>query len=267
MGGIGKTTIAKVLYNLNFSRFEDMLKGRKEKLYSVDEGVVKIKNALCCKKVLVVLDDVDTVDQLDALLGMSDWLSQGSKIIITTRCEQLVKAHEVCWVHKVEKLDNDESLELFSWHDFGKNCPIDGFIEDSKRVVHYCGGLPLAIKTLGSSLLGKSLNVWKSQLEKLKAIPDYQVVEKLKISYDSLQDDHDKNLFLHVACFFVGMDEDWVVTILDGCDFYTTVGIQNLIDRCLLTIDKHKKLVMHQLVQEMGREIVHQESPKGARRT
>ncbi|CAL5401874.1 unnamed protein product [Camellia sinensis] len=289
MGGIGKTTIAKVLYNSNFSRFEgssflanvreilkqqdgllrlqrqllsDMLKGRKEKLYSVDEGVVKIKNALCCKKVLVVLDDVDTVDQLDAILGMRDWLSQGSKIIITTRRERLLKAHEVCQVHKVEKLDNDESLELFSWHAFGKNCPIDGFMEDSKRVVHYCGGLPLAIKILGSSLSGKSLNIWRSQLEKLKAFPDHEILGKLKISYDSLQDDHDKNLFLHVACFFVGMDEDWVVTILDGCDFYTMVGIQNLIDRCLLTIDEHKKLVMHQLVQEMGREIVKQESPK-----
>ncbi|CAL5401691.1 unnamed protein product [Camellia sinensis] len=289
MGGIGKTTIAKVLYNLNFSRFEgssflanvrenlkqqdgllrlqrqllsDMLKGRKEKLYNVDEGVVKIKNALCCKKVLVVLDDVDTADQLDAILGMRDWLSQGSKIIITTRREQLLKAHEVCRVHKVEKLDNDESLELFSCHAFGKNCPIDGFIEDSKRVVHYCGGLPLAIKILGSSLSGKSLNIWKSQLEKLKAFPDYEILGKLKISYDSLQYDHDKDLFLHVACFFVGMDEGWVVTILDGCDFYTMVGIENLINRSLLTIDESKKLVMHQLVQEMGREIVRQESPK-----
>ncbi|GMP63299.1 hypothetical protein CsSME_00025037 [Camellia sinensis var. sinensis] len=289
MGGMGKTTIAKVLYNSNFSRFEgssflanireilkqqdgllqlqrqllsDMLKGRKENLYSVDEGVVKIKNALCCKKVLVVLDDVDTLDQLDAILGMRDWLSQGSKIIITTRREQLLKAHEVCRVHQVEKLDNDESLELFSWHAFGKNRPIDGFIEDSERVVQYCGGLPLAIKILGASLSGRSLNVWKSQLQKLKAIPNSEVIEKLKISYDSLQDDHDKNLFLHVGCFFVGMDEDQVVTILDGCDFYTMVGIQNLIDRCLLTIDEHKKLVMHQLVQEMGREIVRRESPK-----
>ncbi|THG09471.1 hypothetical protein TEA_003934 [Camellia sinensis var. sinensis] len=289
MGGMGKTTIAKELYNSNFSRFEgssflanvreivkqqdgllrlqrqllsDMLKGRKENLYNVDEGVVKIKNALCCKKVLVVLDDVDTRGQLDAILGMRDWLSQGSKIIITTRREQLLKAHEVCQVHKVEKLDNDESLELFSWHAFGKNYPINGFIEDSERVVQYCGGLPLAIKILGASLSGRSLNIWKSQLQKLKAIPNSEVIEKLKISYDSLQDDHDKNLFLHVACFFVGMDKDQVVTILDGCDFYTMVGIQNLIDRYLLTIDEHKRLVMHQLVQEMGREIVRQESPK-----
>ncbi|CAL5340892.1 unnamed protein product [Camellia sinensis] len=289
VGGIGKTTVAKFLYNSNFSRFEcsrflanvreilkqpngllqlqtqllsDILKGRKENLYSVDEGIAKIKDALCCKRVLVILDDVDTMDQLDAVLGMRDWFSQGSKIIITTRRERLLRAHEVYLVHKVENLNYNESLELFSWHAFGKNCPIDDFIEDSERMVQYCGGLPLAIKILGSSLFGKSLNVWKSQLEKLKAIPDYEVVEKLKISYDSLQDDHDKNLFLHVACFFVGMDEDWVVTILDGCDFYTTVGIQNLIDRCLLTVDEGKKLVMHQLVQEMGREIVRQESPK-----
>ncbi|CAL5340835.1 unnamed protein product [Camellia sinensis] len=289
IGGIGKTTVAKFLYNSNFSRFEcssflanvreilkqpngllqlqtqllsDILKGRKENLYSVDEGIAKIKDALCCKRVLVILDDVDTMDQLDAVLGMRDWFSQGSKIIITTRRERLLRAHEVYLVHNVENLNYNESLELFSWHAFGKNCPIDDFIEDSERMVQYCGGLPLAIKILGSSLFGKSLNVWKSQLEKLKAIPDYEVVEKLKISYDSLQDDHDKNLFLHVACFFVGMDEDWVVTILDGCDFYTTVGIQNLIDRCLLTVDEGKKLVMHQLVQEMGREIVRQESPK-----
>ncbi|CAL5340843.1 unnamed protein product [Camellia sinensis] len=214
------------------------------------------------KKVLIILDDVDTIDQLDAILGMRDWLFQGSKIIITTRHERLLRAHEVCHIHKVENLDYSESLELFSWHAFGQNRPIDGFIEVSERVIQYCGGLPLAIKILGSSLSGKSLNVWKSQLEKLKAIPDYQVIEKLKISYDSLQDDHDKNLFLHVACFFVGMDEDWVVTILDGCDFYTTVGIQNLIDRCLLMINTRKKLVMHQLIQEMGKEIVRQESLK-----
>ncbi|KAL7207577.1 hypothetical protein ACSBR1_029511 [Camellia fascicularis] len=289
IGGIEKTTIAKFLYNSNFSRFQgssflanvretlkqpngllqlqtqllsDILKGKMENLYSVDEGIVKIKDALCCKRVLVIVDDVDTMDQLDAVLGMQDWFSQGSKIIITTRCERLLRAHEVYQVHKVENLNYNESLELFSWHAFGKNCPIDGFIEDSKRVVQYCGGLPIAIKILGSSLFGKSLNVWKSQLEKLKAIPNNEVVEKLKISYDSLQDDHDKNLFLHVACFFVGMDEDWVVTILDGCDFFTTVGIQNLIDRCLLTIDESKKLVMHQLVQEMGKEIVRRESPK-----
>ncbi|KAG5547239.1 hypothetical protein RHGRI_013045 [Rhododendron griersonianum] len=289
MGGIGKTTLAKFLYNLNFSRFEgssflanvretskqqdgllrlqrqllsEILNGRKEKIYNVDEGIVKIKEALSFKRVLVVLDDVDKLDQLDAVLGMRDWLFPGSKIIITTRRERLLRAHEVCNVHMIEKLKYDESFELFSLHAFGRSHPIDEYVDYSKWVVRHCGGLPLAIKVLGSSLSGKSLELWKSQLEKLKVIPDSEILDKLKISYDSLQDDHDKSLFLHLACFFGGSDKDCTITILDHCDFHTAIGIQNLMDRSLVTVDEFNKVVMHHLLQEMGREIVRQESPK-----
>ncbi|BBG97304.1 hypothetical protein Prudu_006383 [Prunus dulcis] len=63
-------------------------------------------------------------------------------------------------------------------------------------------------------------------LEKLEAIPNGEIVNKLRVSYDSLQYDHDRKLFLH---------------ILDGCGFYTIVGIQNLINRCLVTIDEFDK--------------------------
>ncbi|XP_057501817.1 disease resistance protein RUN1-like [Actinidia eriantha] len=289
MGGIGKTTVAKYLYNLNFSRFEgssflanvreiakqqnglirlqrqllsDILNGRKEKIYSVDEGIIKIRDSICGKKVLIVLDDVEKPGQLDTVLGMCDWIFPGSKIVITTRREGLLKDVEVCKVYRLEKLDSEESLKLFSLHAFGQNHLIYDYMEDSIKVVNHCGGLPLAIKILGSSLSGKPLNIWKSHLKKLKAIPDSEIFEKLRLSYDSLQDDHDKDLFLHVACFFVGKDKDITVTILDGCDFYAMVGTQNLIDRCLLTVDKSNKLVMHQLLQEMGKEIVRRESPK-----
>ncbi|KAG5549558.1 hypothetical protein RHGRI_014775 [Rhododendron griersonianum] len=289
MGGIGKTTTATFLYNLNFSRFEgssfianvreisqqqdgllrlqrqflkDICKKRKVNLNSIAEGTAMIKDAICRKKVFVVLDDVDKLDQLDALLGMRGLLFPGSKIIITTRREQLLGAYEFYKVHRLESLSDKDSLELFSWHAFGECCPNNGYGEVSKRMVSYCGGLPLAIKILGSSLSGKCLDVWKSQLEKLKVIPDNQILEKLRISYDSLQDDHDKHLFLNLACFFVGSDKDSIVTILDGCEFYTVVGIQNLVDRCLISIGKSNTLVMHHLLQEMGREIVHQESPK-----
>ena len=101
MGGIGKTTIAKYLHNWNFSRYEgssflanvreiakqqdglirlqrqllsDILNGRKEKIYNVDEGIIKIRDSLCGKKVLIVLDDVEKPDQLDTVLGMCDWI-------------------------------------------------------------------------------------------------------------------------------------------------------------------------------------------------
>ncbi|CAK9177691.1 unnamed protein product [Ilex paraguariensis] len=289
IGGIGKTTLAKTVYNLNFENFEaksflanvreisaqpngflrlqkqlisDILKGRKEKIYNIDEGIFTIEEATCCKRVLLVLDDVDHEDQLRNILGWRQWFRRGSKIIITSRHEQLLKSTNRCKMFEVKKLDGDESLQLFSWHAFGQSHPIKEYKELLKRVLHHCGGLPLALQIVGSSLFGKSVETWKSALEKLEAIPDSQIQKVLKISFDSLSDDHDKNLFLDIACFFIGKGRDDTVKILDECGFYTTIGIQNLIGRCLVTISNDDKLMMHQLLRDMGREIIRQESPK-----
>ncbi|KAK2988897.1 hypothetical protein RJ640_002031 [Escallonia rubra] len=289
MGGIGKTTIAKYLFSLNFERFEcssflssvretsrqpdglirlqrkllsDILKGKKKKIRSLDEGAMMIKDAVYCKKVLIILDDVDQMDQLDAILGMRGWFNPGSKIIITTRQKELLKASEVCKAHEVDKLSSRESLELFSWHAFGQDHPLKHYMDISEMVVHHCGGLPLALQILGSSLSGKTLEVWESALEKLKAIPESQILQKLKISYNSLQDDHDKNLFLDISCFFVGKDIDYIISILDGCGFFAKIGVDNLIGMCLVSVDQYNKLMMHQSVQDMGREIIRQESKK-----
>ncbi|KAM7511827.1 hypothetical protein LguiB_010702 [Lonicera macranthoides] len=114
--------------------------------------------------------------------------------MLTTRHKRLLKAHEVYEKHKVEKLCDDQSPELFSWHAFGQNHPIQGYMEHSWKVIRYCKGLPLAIEVLGSSLNGQSVDIWESALEKLKNVPDSGIFETLKISFDSLQDDHDKDL-------------------------------------------------------------------------
>ncbi|KAM7514919.1 hypothetical protein LguiA_004502 [Lonicera macranthoides] len=289
MGGIGKTTIAKFVYNLNYQAFDssafvasvrekseqpnglvhlqqhllsNVLKRKKEDMFNVDESIVVIEEAICCKRVLLVLDDVSEVKQLDALLGTREFYP-GSKIIITTRHKWLLKAHQVHKMHNVEKLRDSDSMELFCWHAFGQDHPIDGYEELSNRVVYHCGGIPLAHEILGSSLSGKSKDIWRSALKKLEAIPDAQIIKQLKLSYESLQDEHDKNLFLHIACFFVGNEIYDTITILNNCGFCTRVGIENLVDRCLVNIDKDKKcLMMHQLIQEMGRQIVDQESPQ-----
>ncbi|CAK9177823.1 unnamed protein product [Ilex paraguariensis] len=288
IGGIGKSTIAKSVYNLNFDKFDgssflanireasgqpnglirlqrqlisDILKKKIKKIYNIDEGIMKIKEAVSCKRILLVLDDVDDLDQLNAVLGMRGWFYPRSKIIITTRHEQLLKAHEVFRMDKVKALDAKESLQLFSWHCFGQDHPSEDYTDLSRNVVYHCQGNPLALQVLGSSLSGRNLVIWESALMKLKAIPDHQILKILRISYDSLPDNHDKNVFLDIACFFVGKDKDYVVMILD-CDFFPIVGIQNLMDRCLLTIDNKNKLRMHQLLQDMGREIIRQESPQ-----
>ncbi|XP_020535226.1 disease resistance protein RPV1 isoform X2 [Jatropha curcas] len=285
IGGIGKTTIAKIVYNLNFNRFEarsflanvreiseqpnglvrlqkqllsDIVKGKTSKIYNVDEGSIMIRNALCRKKILLVVDDVDDADQFNTVIGMREWFYPGSKIIITTRRERLLK---FVLNFEVEELDNKESLKLFSWHVFGQDQPANGYQNYSENVVNHCGGLPLALRVLGSSLSGKSISVWESALQKLEKIADSKIQQILRISFDSLQDDHDKSLFLDIACFFTRMDIGYAVRILNGCEFHTIVGIQNLINRCLITISEENKLMMHQLLRDMGREIVRQESP------
>ncbi|KAL6293937.1 hypothetical protein ACE6H2_002079 [Prunus campanulata] len=288
MGGIGKTTIAKIAYNQNFNKFQgssflvdiratsklpnglvhlqrnllsDLQEGKAKKIYSLDEGITKIKRAIRCKRVLIALDDVDNLEQFNAILGMRGWLHPGSKIIITTRHENLLKAHENCAIFKVEGLHEYESLELFSWHAFRQPHPGEGYMDLSRPVVQHCGGVPLALQVLGSSLFGKAADVWKNALQNLDVITEGKIQKILIISFDSLQD-HDKRLFLHIACFFIGKDKDFSTTVLDECEFATNIGIQNLVDRCLLIIDGFNKLTMHQLLQDMGRGIIREESPE-----
>ena len=60
-------------------------------------------------------------------------------------------------------------------------------------------------------------------MEKLEIIPHCEIHKILRISYDSLQDDHDRDLFLEIACFFCGEAKSFVVGILDECDYYTLI--------------------------------------------
>ncbi|KAH0696230.1 hypothetical protein KY290_013585 [Solanum tuberosum] len=289
MGGIGKTTIAKYAFNSNFESFErssflynvrdfsestdglmylqkqflsDILDGRKIDIQSVEDGINQIKSAVYGKRVLIVLDDVDEVDQLVAIIGMRDCFYSGSKIIVTTRHIELLRACKIELIDHVQKLNIGESVELFSWHAFGQDHPVENYTKFLRRIIEYCIGCPLALQVLGSSLSGKSLDVWESTLKKLEVIPNSQLSKKLQISFEFIQDDHDKSLFLDIACFFLGKNVDHIVTILDACGYYSMVGIQNLQDRFLLIIDEYGKLMMHPLVRDMGREIIRQESPK-----
>ena len=97
-------------------------------------------------------------------------------------------------------------------------------------------------------------------MEKLKRIPNKAIQDVLRISFDGL-DNNQKDIFLDIACFFKGQDKDYTTKILKSCDFFPEIGIRDLIDKSLVTIS-YNKLCMHDLIQEMGWEIVRQESIK-----
>ncbi|XP_057972921.1 TMV resistance protein N-like isoform X1 [Malania oleifera] len=281
MGGIGKTTIAEVVYDQISVLFEGCcflanvrehdLVFLQEKLLSkiLMEGNVNIdtpsmgtnviRDRLHFRKVLIVLDNVDNLEQLEALAGKHDWFGPGSRIIITTRDEQLLIAHNVAKIYKAKQFDRVEAVELFCWKAFGQKYPKEEYFEVVDSLISYANGLPLALKILGSFLCGRGVDEWKSVLNKLKKYPNEEIQKILRISYDAL-DDRQKNLFLDIACFFKGDDKEYVIKILESCDFFP-VDISVLVEKSFITIQENKVL-MHDLLQEMGRDIVRQQSPE-----
>jgi hypothetical protein len=286
IGGIGKTTLAKAIYNSIASQFESscFLENIREtsnqkgiihlqnKLLSiilgdsslivdnVDQGITLIKKRLHRIRILLVLDDVDHSDQLEKIVEKGDWFGLGSRIIITTRNKHLLIKHQVC-TYEMKELSHYKAFQLFSWHAFNTQNPDDDYRRVTNDVVHYTGGLPLALTKLGSILKGRDIPYWKSKLEEYKIIPHDDIQKNLRISFDGL-DENAKNIFLDIACFFKGKNVEYVTKILDSTrGFHSYSGIEELKDRCLITQSYNESLKMHNLIQKMGREIVRQESP------
>ncbi|XP_021806795.1 TMV resistance protein N-like [Prunus avium] len=291
MGGLGKTTAAKAIYNRIKDKFEAhgflgdirdtanrhglvylqklllaeiYKKPTKFHISCVDGGMGMIKKELGCKRVLVIIDDVDEKEQLEAIVGNRDWFGSGSRIIITTRDKHFLDVLRVDKTFTVPEMNPDEGLELFCRHAFQKGYPNEQYLELSEKVVFYSGGLPLALKVLGSFLIGRTIAEWESQLQELEGIPPKDILKKLRISYDGLDRD-EKCIFLDISCFFIGMNKDHVRKILDGCGFKAEIKISVLLQRCLVTVNEQNRLMMHNLLRDMGRAIS-QEGDKEDRR-
>jgi hypothetical protein len=229
-------------------------------IHDVHDGVFVIKNKLCHKRILLVLDDVNQLDQLNMLAGKHIWVGSGSRVIITTRDKHLLQTLEVDGIYEVGGLVDDEALHLMSLKAFKKDHPPKDYLDLSNNFLHYANGLPLAIEILGSFLFSRSIDQWKSTLPRLKEFPKRKIIQVLEISLDGLHET-EKEIFLNIACFFNHEIKNNVVEILDYLELYPDVGLEVLIEKSLLKVNE-KGLWMHDLLQEMGRNIVHKECPK-----
>ncbi|KAH0871060.1 hypothetical protein HID58_078082 [Brassica napus] len=218
-----------------------------------------VRERLKDKRVLVVLDDVDKLEQLIALAKEPRWFGPGSRIVVTTQDRQLLKAHGIDLVYKVELPSRTEALEIFCQSAFGqKHPPCVGIRELALQVTHLAGYLPLGLTVLGSYLRGFSKEEWEYAMPRLNTSLDGKIEKTLRFSYDALHS-KDKSIFLHIACLFNGKNVEVVKTLLENSNLDVDHGLKALADKSL--VDTHwGHIHMHSLLQKMGREIVCQQS-------
>ncbi|XP_062110768.1 uncharacterized protein LOC133822445 [Humulus lupulus] len=284
MGGIGKTTLAQEIMSKIKGHFESScfvrnVREESEKhngLYQLQKDLYNCLLGYSCddfssvgdrlryKKVLIILDDVDQLKQIETLVRNCDeqheWFGPGSRIIVTTRNAHLLKRFGENNIYEVDKLDEEEALQLFSRKAFRMDHPTDGYKDKTNEVVKYANGLPLALEVLGSFLYGRNIDAWSSTLERLKQHPNEDIVGPLQVSFDGLKRT-EKAMFLDIACFFKGEGKCRLIKILGTCDYSPLIDIEVLVEKSLVTV-VGDKLWMHDLLQELGWDIVRQESPQ-----
>ncbi|KAF3783312.1 hypothetical protein EJ110_NYTH20560 [Nymphaea thermarum] len=150
MAWVGKTDLAKAVYNQIFSHFHvifnireaakqpsglislqkqllgDVFKVESVDISSTSDGMHKIKETIQSNNVLLVLDDLDHESQLDAFACSLDWFCPRPRIIITTRDNQIlgapkVKINHLFWTGylclKLDEIRHDGSIVCARQHD------------------------------------------------------------------------------------------------------------------------------------------------------
>ncbi|CAL9017810.1 unnamed protein product [Prunus brigantina] len=254
-----ESTKVNGLVSMQKSQFATLLHCN-EDIQNADLGIQLLRTRLRNKRVLIVLDDVDKLDQIKALADES-WLGPGSRVIITREKHEL----DTCGlladsIYEVDNLKVGEDFQLFCRKAFKVNDAPHDYKELSKKFVEYAGGIPLALEVLGSCLRVKNVTEWSEAFDRLDEDPEEDIMNVLKISFDALKGTA-KQIFLDIACLFNGEDQVRVKRILKSCGCFPSNGMRDLLDKALIKINERNELWMHDLLRKMGQNIVHREFP------
>lgn len=165
-------------------------------------------------------------------------------------------------------MDDTESLQLFTKKVFGRRgVPHDDqeqYQQLAQSAIQYTRDLPLALCVLGPFFCGRDiLTEWEDVLVMLKRESKNGIFEIIKISYHDLNNSQ-KIIFLDIACFFNMWGKDEIIQILESRGLPVTSVVHMLWEKSLLAeieIGNTTYIEMHDLVQDMGRHIVIEDSP------
>ncbi|KAG7658326.1 Toll/interleukin-1 receptor homology (TIR) domain [Arabidopsis suecica] len=289
--GIGKTTIARALHSLLSDRFQltcfmENLRGSYNS--SLDEYGLKlqlqeqllskilnqtgmrvynlsaIQGMLCDQKVLIILDDVDDLKQLEALANETKWFGPGSRVVVTTENQELLKQHDdIKNTYYVDFPTQKEARQIFCRYGFKQSTPQDGFENLSERVIKLCSKLPLGLSVMGLYLRKKTEDDWEDILHRLESSfdsVDRNIERVLRVGYDGLHE-KDQLLFLLIAFFFNYKDDDHVKAMLADNNLNVRLGLKTLEYKSLIQRSSGGNIVMHKLLQQVGREAVQRQEP------
>ncbi|KAK3431457.1 hypothetical protein EUGRSUZ_E03133 [Eucalyptus grandis] len=284
IGGVGKSTIAKFVYNQLYGHFQgysyvdipklcqdDLTLSLQNKLISdlrkrtaqftcSNDARTALAKRFQNEQVLILLDGMDNVGPLNSVVQKLTWFGQGSRIIVTSRKSNILQGFKEAETYEVEAMEEDKALQLFSKLAFGRDCPDKGFESLSKNITEATGRVPLALEVTGKFLSGKPKDIWKETLDQLKDAPHEKVKTVLKISYNALADNA-KQIFLDIACFLIGKGSRIAFYMWEDCKLCPHTEIDALRVQSLVKIGENDELLMHDLLRTLGRSLVKNEDP------
>ncbi|XP_031474168.1 putative disease resistance protein RGA3 [Nymphaea colorata] len=237
-GGIGKSTLAKVVFNEVEQQFgerrwwvcvserpkrkdllqkimKEVCKGSKagfEGITNLNHLYTQIQSVLSMKRFLLVLDDVWELDWWEGDVGSTLMNgATGSKILLTSRNIDVCKGIGALYVHRLPILPVNESWTLFlNKASVTKNDLVSHHLLDiAEKIVKKCGGLPLVVQTVGSLMRTKPKDkakweeVAKSEIWEWKLSSSSQyggILPGLLLSYDDLPP-YLKSCFIYCSIF------------------------------------------------------------------